>query len=246
MPDIPAENEKAYLHVHRQKSIAACIRKTEIWVDGVQVGTLKNGESKVFEIMPGEHHTVAKMSPFFKSSETKFSIEKGNTQHFSLGTSKMNLKAFYRMKIIWLCLIPLVWFPYLRYLHIVPDSLYPLLYWGLFALLFYFVFFLQKKQPGLKKEPAIGGFFYQACEAGDLPEKKGWELKSLFRLYTLLICIFGLPYLTWKAPWLWHTALGIHWFAMTQSLYYLLLYFVTGLIYHGATYTVPESSRDQN
>ena len=72
------------------------------------------------------------------------------------------------------------------------------------------------------------------------------ELNSLFRLLTYFACILGLPYLTWKAPWLWREALGIDWFAITQSIYYALLYFLTELIYKGATYKNPEPSTDQS
>lgn len=244
MTDMPAASpgSKAYLHVHRQKSIAAGLRRVEIWLDGVQVETLKNGEDTRIEIKPGTHTTVAKMAPFFGSSEFEFTVAEGETQHFELRTSGVNRNAVAGLKLLWLWLIPLAWLPYLVKFHILPQELYKLTYYCLAALIFYFVMIREKKSPGLKIESKVGGIYYQACIPNALPEKKkGWELMSLARVFALLVCALVLPYLTFKTAWPWSGLFGNNWPVIMVSIYYGLMHLVTGWIYQGHGYQIRTS-----
>jgi hypothetical protein len=47
--------------VHRTSQILLSLRAIAIFADGQKVGQLNNGESKAFELIPGEHKFYAKI-----------------------------------------------------------------------------------------------------------------------------------------------------------------------------------------
>ena len=58
------------------------------FVDGIQIGKLSNGQTKIFEVTPGVHKLRVKMnwsffSGFLRSNEFDFRIEKGDALKFN-------------------------------------------------------------------------------------------------------------------------------------------------------------------
>jgi len=62
-------------------------RPIKIFVDGENIGTIANGETKDFNVHSGRHSIIAKID-WCSSSELSFDIKDNETKTFSLGGFK--------------------------------------------------------------------------------------------------------------------------------------------------------------
>jgi hypothetical protein len=84
--------------VRRTSQYTNRIRPVGVFVDGKKVGQLKDGESKSFELSPGEHRVFAKVA-WYKTPLLAVRIERGETVDLVAGSEitgwKIFLAAFY-------------------------------------------------------------------------------------------------------------------------------------------------------
>jgi hypothetical protein len=69
--------------INRSSEFSNLIRSINIYLGKTKIGELKNGESKEFEIEPGEHQLTAKID-WCRSNIIVFKIENGETLRYNL------------------------------------------------------------------------------------------------------------------------------------------------------------------
>ena len=88
-----SEFDCGWIEVKRSSQYANRMRAIEIFVDDKSVGKLANGESKVFEVMPGEHRVYAKID-WCKTPEISVSVDAGETATLKTGSELVGWKIF--------------------------------------------------------------------------------------------------------------------------------------------------------
>ncbi|WP_158962608.1 hypothetical protein [Myroides fluvii] len=73
--------------VKRSSEFSNKARKIAIYLGEKKIGTIEDGETKVFDI-PSGHHTLTAKIDWCKSNDLSFTIQEGKMQYFNLkGTS---------------------------------------------------------------------------------------------------------------------------------------------------------------
>jgi hypothetical protein len=75
------------IRIERPISFFNMLRSYGIYVDGKKIGTIDNGETKIFQIEPGEHTIYAKIDWCY-SPHVKINIEENDIQFLQLSTFK--------------------------------------------------------------------------------------------------------------------------------------------------------------
>lgn len=76
------------IQIFRKWRFVGCIYADNIYIDGIKIGKVSNGEaSKIFEVTPGVHQIQLKknfsfLSGFIRSKPTDFRIEQGEALQF--------------------------------------------------------------------------------------------------------------------------------------------------------------------
>jgi hypothetical protein len=87
-----------WVMVRRTSQTANSLRSIAIFADGQKVGQLKNGESRAFELSPGEHQIFAKID-WCKTPLLAVSVKAGETIDLIVGSEmtgwRIFLAAFY-------------------------------------------------------------------------------------------------------------------------------------------------------
>lgn len=78
---------KATIQISRKWRLLNFMFADEVYIDGVKIGTVSNGQTKTFEVNPGAHKLQLKMTyplitVFVRSKVVDFNIEKGQTLKF--------------------------------------------------------------------------------------------------------------------------------------------------------------------
>lgn len=84
----------AKIIINRSSEKSNKFRKIEIFLEDKKIGTIKDGETKEFDIQPGEHVLTAKID-WCKSNDLIVSIKDGETKSFDLSGTNPNLALFY-------------------------------------------------------------------------------------------------------------------------------------------------------
>lgn len=75
--------------INRSSEFSNLIRSIDIYLGKTKIGELKNGESKEFEVEPGEHQLTAKID-WCRSNIIDFKIKNDETLRYNLnGTSPL-------------------------------------------------------------------------------------------------------------------------------------------------------------
>ncbi|KQT33137.1 hypothetical protein ASG22_18125 [Chryseobacterium sp. Leaf405] len=75
--------------INRSSEFSNLLRSIEIYLGKTKIGELKHGESKEFEVQPGEHQLTAKID-WCRSNIIDFKIENDETLRYNLnGTSPL-------------------------------------------------------------------------------------------------------------------------------------------------------------
>lgn len=80
----------SFITLSRDSGYADRIRAYRILVDGVEVGTINNGESKTFSIEPGPHEMVLKID-WCSSNTIKFDLPAARSLRFECGSNLRGL-----------------------------------------------------------------------------------------------------------------------------------------------------------
>ena len=86
--------------LHRSSEWTNAARSIGIYINNVKLGTIENGEKKVFEVTEGEHTLHAKIDWCY-SPKTKINLQKGESQNITLSGFKM---AKWIITILFVCL----------------------------------------------------------------------------------------------------------------------------------------------
>jgi len=87
------EFKRGWIMVRRTSQYANRLRSIAFFADGQKVGQLKNGESKAFELSPGEHRVFAKID-WCKTPLLAVRIKPGETIDLALGSEITGWKIF--------------------------------------------------------------------------------------------------------------------------------------------------------
>lgn len=71
----------AIIKLQRPSELLNLLRKYQIYIDGINIGTISNGETKEFSISEGQHIIIAKIG-WCSSQEINFYIEETQTEEF--------------------------------------------------------------------------------------------------------------------------------------------------------------------
>ena len=73
------------IQVFRKWRFVGCIMADKVYVDGIKIGTVSNGQSTIFEVQPGVHQLQLKMNwnPWIRSAKFDFKIEHGQKLKFN-------------------------------------------------------------------------------------------------------------------------------------------------------------------
>lgn len=77
----------AVIRVKRSSEYINAIRVYEVLIDGVSVGTIRNGETKEFPVSAGRHSVVAKID-WCSSPEVVVDVDEGQTVDLKVGGFK--------------------------------------------------------------------------------------------------------------------------------------------------------------
>jgi len=92
------EFKRGSIMVRRTSQYAYRLRSIAFFADGQKMGQLKNGESRAFELPPGEHRVFAKID-WCKTPLLAVRIKPGETMELALGSEitgwKLFLSAFF-------------------------------------------------------------------------------------------------------------------------------------------------------
>ncbi|CAN5691640.1 hypothetical protein BH10CYA1_BH10CYA1_04290 [soil metagenome] len=80
-----SEFDCGWVEIARTHQHFGRLRAIKIFADGAQIGSINNGESKVFELKPGQHNVFAKID-WCKTAVHTLDIVAGETITLSLGS----------------------------------------------------------------------------------------------------------------------------------------------------------------
>lgn len=100
----PEKNLTTTIQISRKWRWVDLFFAENVYVDGIKIGKVSNGQSKIFEVQPGIHKLQLKMnwsffSGFLRSRPTDFRIEEGNALRF---TSDFTFGAFATITGFWM------------------------------------------------------------------------------------------------------------------------------------------------
>ncbi len=83
-----SSNATTTIQIFRKWRFVDFLYAANVFIDGIQVGKVSNGQTKIFEVTPGVHKLRLKMnwsffSGFLRSREMDFRIEKGDALKFN-------------------------------------------------------------------------------------------------------------------------------------------------------------------
>lgn len=84
----------AKIIINRTTEFSNLIRAIEIYLGNEKIGTIKDGESKEFEVEPGEYKLRAKID-WCGSNKINFTIEKDEVRRYNLSGTNPFLALYY-------------------------------------------------------------------------------------------------------------------------------------------------------
>ena len=78
----------ATIKIHRPKNFVGQLRKFNIYVDDVKIGSVANGETQEFQVSEGKHKIYMKQDIFNAISTHEFSIAENETKSFTTAYRK--------------------------------------------------------------------------------------------------------------------------------------------------------------
>lgn len=83
----------SFITLARDSGYADRIRSYRVLLDGLEIGTISNGESKTFSVEPGAHELVLKID-WCSSNTVRFDLPEARSIRFECGSSLRGIKLF--------------------------------------------------------------------------------------------------------------------------------------------------------
>jgi hypothetical protein len=95
-----SELKGGFLEIRRLSQYGCSLSTFDVVVDGTQIGGVKNGESKVFEVLPGQHRVLTKIGKsgtlgYFPTPVVTINVLAGETTSLVCGTEVTGLKLLF-------------------------------------------------------------------------------------------------------------------------------------------------------